>query len=192
MEPNYYTSEMLLVNQIDKQLQRGQVVAVYEDKEIALRAKNSNPIQGYFVRFDPETRFFLKRVIALPGEEVEMVGGRIIIYNSQNPNGIVLDEPYVARSVKLREEVIDYYYPRTKVDPGTYFLLGDNRVNSTDSRVKGNFPDYTIFGLETMRYWPIGRAGLFELPKYDYLPIDEYLRARIEKARQTNIQGSEL
>lgn len=175
MEPNYFTGELLLVNQIDKNIERGQVVAVYEDKEVA---KNAD----YWTRF--QTRFFLKRVIGLPGEEVEMVGDTVIIYNSNFPSGKVLVEDYISQDVKNKEKVSNYYFPRTKITEKNYFVLGDNRINSKDSRMIGTFPDYSIFGQETLRFWPIEKLGIFSLHKYEYLDISSDLQARIADAKK--------
>lgn len=174
MEPNYFTNEMLVVDQRDKGLVRGQVVAVYEDRSVAEKA-------NYFTRFDPNTKFFLKRVIGLPGETVEMVGGKVIIYNSEYPEGRILAEDYLDPSIKTRQEIGQFYFPKRVVEPGTYFLLGDNRINSTDSRTRGNFAEKAIFGQEAVRYWPLGKVRIFSLPEYRYLPVDEATKLQIEE-----------
>jgi signal peptidase I len=179
MQPNYYERDMLLINQIDRNFKRGQVVAVYEDSTVA---KNAN----YFTRFNPKTVFFLKRVIGLPGEEVEMVGGKVIIYNQEFPNGVLLNEDYIAPEIKISEELTKYYYKKTKVQPNTYFLLGDNRTNSTDSRKVGAFPDYSIFGQENLRYWPFSSASYFSLPNYNYTALSSAIIDQIKEYENTN------
>jgi len=171
MEPNYSTGELLIVDQINKNLQRGQVVAVYEDKDVAKTA-------DYFTRF--QTRFFLKRIVALPGEEIEIVGSKVIIYNKQYPEGVVLKEDYISDLNKSKEDASKYYFPRTKITDKNYFCLGDNRTNSTDSRVKGTFPDYAIFGQETVRFWPQEKFTNFGLPKYEYQPLSEDIKTKIQ------------
>ncbi|MEM1312655.1 MAG: signal peptidase I [Patescibacteria group bacterium] len=171
MEPSYQTDQLLLVDQVNKNFKRGQVVAVYEDKEVAKTA-------DYWTRF--KTRFFLKRVIGLPGEEIQMVGDKVIIYNEEFPEGKVLDEDYVSKEVKSQEEILRYYFPRTKIQDNDYFVMGDNRLNSLDSRERGTFPDYALFGQETLRFWPLRDATLFSLPEYSYSDIDEELKAKIE------------
>lgn len=164
MEPNYYTNERLVVNRQNKNFYRGQVVAIYEDREIA---KNAN----YFTPYDPKTRFYLKRIIALPGEEVEKIGGEVIIYSKDHPNGKILVENYIGDAVKKRELVLKDYYPRTKIGDNQYFVLGDNRTNSKDSRKTGLYPNYSIFGQETFRYWPVSHFDWFDLPSYAYKDI---------------------
>ena len=94
MQPNYYTGEQLFVNQIDKNFRRGQVVAVYRDKDVA---KGAN----YLTRFSAV--FFLKRVVGLPGEEIEIIGDKTIIYNKENPNGAILVEDYLGADVVAKE-----------------------------------------------------------------------------------------
>jgi len=164
MQPNYYSGEQLLINDIDKNFQRGQVVAVYENKEVA---GNS----GYFTRF--AAVFYLKRIIALPGEEVEIVGDTVILYNKEHPEGAILDEGYISKDVKAIERKRNAYFPRTKIGEKEYFLLGDNRGDSLDSRIKGAFPDYAIFGKETAKYLPINKFRLFNLPTYSYPKITD-------------------
>jgi len=175
MQPNYFTDEQLFINATDKNLDRGQVVAVYEDKTIAANA-------NYFTRFS--AKFFLKRVIAFPGEEVEMVGDKVIIYNSQYPNGVVLNEDYISDEVKTIEKRNQFYFPRTKILENSYFLLGDNRIDSLDSRVKGAFPNYTIFGKEVAKYLPINKFRTFNLPTYQYEPISDEIKSLQTKFAQ--------
>jgi signal peptidase I len=182
MEPGYQTNQLLLVDQINKNFKRGQVVAVYEDKDVAKTA-------DYWTRF--KTRFYLKRVIGLPGEEIEMAGDKVIIYNSQYPDGRVLSEDYVADSVKNKEETQGYYFPKTKIADGNYFAMGDNRINSLDSREKGTFPEYSLFGQETLRFWPLSDAGLFSLPKYQYREISSDLKERINYFKTSQINNTE-
>ncbi|MGH9340309.1 MAG: signal peptidase I [Acidobacteriota bacterium] len=99
---------------------------------------------------DP-TKSFIKRVIALPGEMVEIRSGTVFI------NGRELIEPYV------KAEFIDEgsFGPRV-VPPEHYFVLGDHRNSSNDSRSWGCVPNTNIFGKAILRYWPVSRWGLIE------------------------------
>ena len=117
--PNYDDDQMLLVNQIDKNFERGQVVAVYADKEEARTA-------NYFTRF--KAKFYLKRVIGLPGEEIEIVGGNVIIYNKENPTGAILNESYVLDSAKKQQSYTKEVIARKKIPFGEYFLMVLNLV----------------------------------------------------------------
>ncbi len=161
MSPNYQNGELLLVDQINNTYQRGNVVAVYEDETVSVNA-------NYFTRY--YATFFLKRIIGLPGEEIEILGSKVIIYNSQNPNGAVLDEPYIPDNVKASEDR-EGYLPRTPIPEGEYFVLGDNRSNSTDSRVRGSFPAYSVFGIVSMRFWPLSEVAISTHDDYTFSPL---------------------
>jgi len=179
MEPNYHTDERLVVNRRNKNFERGQVVAAYSDPAVAI---NATPLTPY----DPSTRFFLKRIVGLPGESIEVVGGSVVIYNDQFPNGRILEEAYLDENVKLRQDILKEYVPRTQIPQGYYYLLGDNRSNSQDSRNPdvGPFPEYSIFGQETFRYWPLNKAEVFERPNYDYIELDRQFE--LKRAEYSN------
>lgn len=184
MQPNYYTGDLLFVNQIDKNFRRGQVVAVYEDRNVA---KNAD----YFTRF--QAKFYLKRIIALPNEEVEILGDKVIIYNKENPNGSILEEKYMGAEIIRQEKencqnnLNSCYFAKIKIPNNEYFLLGDNRVQSSDSRTLGPFPDYSLFGQETLRFWPFDRKEIFNLPDYKWLSIDSQTKNRIEEFKKMRL-----
>ena len=167
MEPNYFTNENLLINQIDTSVVRGQVVAVFEDPTVI----KDKTYTGRFVN-KYTSIFFLKRVIGLPGESIEMIGGDVIIYNTENPSGAVLKEDYVDPNYKAILKANNFYFKKTLVSQNHYFLLGDHRNNSKDSRNLGAFPDYAILGKEVVKYWPLGKLRYFSLPNYTFLSID--------------------
>ncbi|MFH1559988.1 MAG: signal peptidase I [Chloroflexota bacterium] len=95
---------------------------------------------------DP-SRDYVKRVIGLPGETVSMKGGEVFI------EGDRLDEPY------LTERDNDNMAP-TLVPPDSYFVLGDNRDGSSDSRHWGPVPLDNIVGKVSLRYWPFSEFSL--------------------------------
>jgi len=84
---------------------------------------------------------FIKRVVALPGETVRVVGGRVFL------DGEPLDEPHV-----VYRDADDM--PPTTVPPDAYFVLGDNRPESSDSRLGGPVPAGHIVGQARLSYWP--------------------------------------
>lgn len=175
MEPNYYTNENLLINQVDTNVVRGQVVAVYEDPTV-IKEKN------YFGRFVSKYNsvFFLKRVIGLPGESVEMIGGDVIIYSNEHLEGAVLKEDYIDKDYKAILKTNNFYFKKTLVPDNHYFLLGDHRNNSRDSRNLGAFPNYAILGKELVKYWPLGKLRIFNLPNYEFLPINSETRRNLD------------
>ena len=97
---------------------------------------------------DPEIDY-IKRVIGLPGDRVSMARGHVWV------NGAVLDEPYV-------ESIDPSSVLSLIVEPGRYFVLGDNRPRSSDSREFGLVPEEFVRGRVDLRLWPLGRAGFVE------------------------------
>ena len=129
--------------------------------EISYRFKQ--PQRGDIVIFRyPEDRsqFFIKRVIGLPEETVEIKNDQVIIHNKQHPEGFVLNEPYLAPDQYTAGDF------RVKLDPQEYFVLGDNRLQSSDSRRWGPVNSSSITGRVFFRAWPINKFG--EPPKVNY------------------------
>ena len=110
MDPNYHDGQMLLINRNDQEISRGQVVAVYARKDVAAKA-------NYFTPFDPTNVFLLKRVIGLPGESIEMIGSKVIIYNQDFPEGAILVEPYLSQKVIQEMEESNFYFPKVTIEP---------------------------------------------------------------------------
>jgi signal peptidase I len=94
---------------------------------------------------------FIKRVVALPGDEISIRGGRVI------RNGRPQREPYVVPCRGADE--CNFPEPIT-IPPGHYFMMGDNRGSSDDSRFWGPVPKRWIVGGAFATYWPPGRIGL--------------------------------
>jgi signal peptidase I len=94
---------------------------------------------------------FIKRVVAVPGDMVEIRMGLLYV------NGVKVEEPY------LKPEFRDYEsFSRSVVPPDQYFVLGDHRNSSNDSRMWGYVPRNLIYGKAIFRYWPVSRLGLVE------------------------------
>jgi signal peptidase I len=94
------------------------------------------------------SKSFIKRVIALPGETVTIRQGVVTV------NGVVVPEPYVPPQY---EDVSDY--GPTRVPADSYFVMGDHRVSSNDSRVFGPVPSQFIYGRAVFAYWPVDHFG---------------------------------
>jgi len=103
---------------------------------------------------DPK-QFFIKRVIGLPGEQVKVEGGKVIIFNNQNPEGFVLDE-----SAYLPKGLITNGAVTIALNGQEYFVLGDNRQFSHDSRAWGALPKDDVIGKVLVRAWPFSKAGI--------------------------------
>lgn len=102
---------------------------------------------------DP-TRFFLKRIIGLPGDRVVIAGGKVYIYNAANPKGYVLDEPYESQATFPAGP-----YSDVTLGAGQYFVMGDNRSGSDDSRMWGIMPRADIVGHVILRLFPLKVAA---------------------------------
>ena len=101
------------------------------------------PERGDVVVFTPPNneRDYIKRVIGLPGDTVTIKGGQVYV------NGVVLDEPYL-------KNLIRGDMPARMVEAGRYFVMGDNRNNSSDSRAFGTITPQSIVGRAWLVYWP--------------------------------------
>ncbi len=129
-------------------------------EKISYRFKT--PQRGDVVVFSPTDKLkeqnfkdaFIKRVIGLPGETVEVRGEKVYV------NGKALREKYI-------EEAPEYTYGPVTVPQGQYLVLGDNRNNSYDSHYWGFVPRGNLIGRAIVRFWPINRLGsLDETPLY--------------------------
>src|SRR3989344_315121 len=107
-----------------------------------------------------QSQFFIKRVIGLPNETVEIKEGKVIIYNKQNPMGFVLVESYL----DVDQETQGTF--RMKLDGNDYYVLGDNRLRSSDSRVWGALNRSLITGKAFIRLWPFSKVA--KIPRVAY------------------------
>ena len=130
MEPSLHNGQYLLVNEMVYHFhppQRGDIIVFHSP---------NNPGKD-----------FIKRVIAIPGDTVEIRDGQVYI------NGEVIEEPYIS-------EPPNYTYPPTQVGEDEYFVLGDNRNHSSDSHIWGMVPRENIIGKAWLCYWPLSQWGL--------------------------------
>jgi signal peptidase I len=134
MQPHLADQDRIFVNRFIYQfadIRRGDVVVFWYPKD--------------------RNKSFIKRIIGIPGDEVEIREG--VVYR----NGSKIDEPYLSR------EYWDYRsYPKVIVPCGQYFVLGDHRNSSNDSRHWGFVARNLIYGKAIFSYWPIMRLGPVE------------------------------
>jgi len=152
MEPNFHDGQYLVVNRLVYRLhppQRGDVIIFHAP---------TNPEKEY-----------IKRVIGLPGEAVEIREGYVYV------DGRRLEETYIAQ-VNRRGS-----WGPSIVEQDEYFVLGDNRNNSSDSRSWGMLPRENIIGKAWLSYWPPQKWGL--IPHYTFLTGILYVRLWIKEKR---------
>jgi len=138
MEPNFLDGEYLLIDEISyyfKSVERGEAVVFHYPLDTS--------------------KYYIKRVIGLPNETVEIKNGKITIYNESNQNGLLIDESYLLKAGITTGDI------KKKLGRNEYFVLGDNRLFSSDSRQWGTLPKNDIVGRVWVRAWPINRMMVF-------------------------------
>lgn len=134
MEPTFMDKDYLIVDELSYRFQ--------------------NPKRGEVVIFrrPEENKYLIKRIIGVPGDTVVLEGDKITITNAENPEGFVFDQSFVVN--KKSESKL------TVILDGTdYFVLGDNRPVSFDSRGWGPLPEKDIVGRPLLRLYPFNRIG---------------------------------
>jgi signal peptidase I len=127
--------------------------------------------RGQVVVFQPpvtvtdRTEPFIKRVIGIAGDTVEVRDGQVFV------NGVALDEPYLFHDAAgAAEPTIAGDQSRWVVPEGDLFVMGDHRQVSEDSRVFGPIPVSSLIGRGVIRYWPLSELGIIPTPSYDNVP----------------------
>lgn len=143
MVPSFENGDYLLIDEITYRFrppERGEVVVFKYPK-------------------DPST-YFIKRIIGLPGERVEIKNNQVTVWNARSLQPLVLDENYLPKSVATagNEEF--------RLGPDEYLMLGDNRPFSFDSRSWGALNKESIVGLARLRLWPLTELRAFAAPTY--------------------------
>ncbi len=149
MEPNFQEEQQVFVSKV--------------------AYKFSEPERGDVIVFRPppphnsKASPFIKRIIALPGDTVEIKNGSVYV------NGSQLDEPYL-------KEPPHYTYPQHEIAEDNYFVLGDNRNNSNDSHTGWTVPRENIIGKAWLSVWPPGKWGAVT-----HYPLQEQLASSASK-----------
>ncbi len=152
MEPNFDDGEYLIISEFGYKHTR--IPGVNIETNPFRELTRQEPIVFRFPR-DP-SQFFIKRVIGLPGEIVEIKRGKVYIFNAVHPDGYALDESaYLDSAVKTSD------LGPTKVADDEYFVMGDNRAFSYDSRVFGPIKKNAVIGRVLLRAWPVSELTLY-------------------------------
>lgn len=131
MQPRIEDNERIVVNK-----------AIYRFQQVA----RGDVVVFYYPR-DPSVSY-IKRVIGLPGDQVEIQSGQVLV------NGAAIEEPYLLPEYRDR-----YDMAVMTVEPGHYFVMGDHRSSSMDSRSFGAVPQKYIYGKAEFCVWPIAKTG---------------------------------
>lgn len=137
MEPNYEESEYLIIDELSYRL-----VAPARGTVVVIRYPGD------------EREYFLKRIIGLPGERVQLVAGRVKIYNNIHPDGQFIDESRYLGATLLTAGDNDI-----KLGADEFFVMGDNRGASLDSRRFGPVKKSEVVGRALLRGYPFKRIG---------------------------------
>lgn len=141
MEPNFDNGQYLVIDELSYRLR--------------------SPERGEVIVFKYQTGdYFIKRVIGLPGETIEIKNQHIYIINSQYPQGAQLEEPYLDPALVTSA----YGKSEWKLGPDQYFVMGDNRTVSYDSRWFGPIQRSAIVGRVWVRAYPFTSADVFSVP----------------------------
>ena len=155
MYPTYDNFDILFIDILTPKFgdyRRGDVVIIQPPTEYVTANKN-----------------FIKRVIGLPEETIAVKDGAIIVYNKDYSRGVVLNEKdYLEKTVKTYSASNNMdEYKFKKLGKDEYFLMGDNRGGSTDSRRFGSIKKSEILGRSLYQSVPANKAGVFKLPSYN-------------------------
>jgi len=139
MEPNFSNGQYLVIDELSYRF--------------------DDPTRGDVIVFkyplDP-SKYYIKRIVGLPGEEIRIKDGQIFIYDTDSSQEIALDE-----SLYLSGETFTLGQVNFSLDEQEYFVLGDNRQSSSDSRQWGALPQDNIVGRVWLRAWPFNLAETF-------------------------------
>jgi signal peptidase I len=137
MLPNFHNKDYLIIDRLSykfSQPARGDVIVLRYPKDLS--------------------QYFIKRIVGLPGDKIQIKQGRVFVYSSQNPQGVELNESYLPQTTETlgRSDIVN-------LGSDEYFVLGDNRLASSDSRDWGILPKGDIVGKVWLRVFPLNSFG---------------------------------
>jgi len=147
MEPGLQDGQQILINKVVyyfHEPERGDIIILHPPPP-----------------YSPDETPFIKRIIALPGDTVEVEDGAVYV------NGLKLDEPYI-------KEPPVYTFRQKKIPEGEYFVLGDNRNYASDSHTGWTVPRQNIIGKAWLSIWPLNEWGF--VPNY---PLNEQIEGSV-------------
>lgn len=165
MKPTLLNNDRLIISKLAYTPEQKDIIildSTYKRREqyYAIREQNGESInfitkfiESFSLPQDLKKRYYVKRIIALPGQTVDIVDGKVLV------DGEILEEEYYQGDTPISDPTVKY--PIT-IDEGHVFVMGDNRHNSSDSRVSslGQVPMDAILGKAQIRIWPPNSIGL--------------------------------
>ena len=154
MCPSFEDGDYLLIDELSfriRQPERGEVIVFHA------------PI-------NPSARY-IKRIIGLPNETIEIKEGRVIIFNEEGATWILDESVYLSDSLQTNGDF------KITLGQEEYFMMGDNRRFSSDSRTWGALPKKNIVGRTMLRAWPFNNLALIKAPQYELLDMGEPVSA---------------
>ncbi len=150
MAPNFHTGHYLIID------------------ELSYHFHAPNRFDVVVLRYPLDTkRFFIKRIVGMPGDTIQIKDGHVVIINTEHPKGYVVSEPYESQATFPVGQ-----YNNVTLGPDQYFALGDNRAGSSDSRTWGILPRKDIVGHVALRLFPLNVAGV------DPAEVDSFTAAK--------------
>lgn len=137
MDETFANNQYLIVDQLTYHFQtpeRGEVIIFRYPRDVS--------------------KYFIKRVIGVPGDTIKIEGSVVTITNKDHPTGVILEEPYIASMDQPS-------YVTETLGEGEYFVMGDNRDHSSDSRMWGILQEDKIVGRALLRLFPVTQAAFF-------------------------------
>lgn len=148
MEPNFHNHEYIIVNEVSYKMHK--------------------PARGDVIVFkfpQSKNKIYIKRIIGLPGEHLVVKDNQVTIYNQNYPSGIELRENYIPSENKTLARNNDYSDIALK--DNEYYVMGDNREASSDSREWGPLPSDLIIGKAWVVCWPFADWRIVQTPSYN-------------------------
>lgn len=148
MNPTLVEKDVVILNKIDD-IERGDIISFKSEMRLSENdIKKLNPIQQILVNRNKQKNL-IKRVIGLPGDSILIEDSKVVV------NGVVLSEDY------LGSKTIGNIYIE-EIPSGEYFVMGDNRSHSMDSRDIGTISVDKIIGKSVLRIYPINKIGVVD------------------------------
>ena len=143
MEPNFQNGDYLIIDELSYRLrepERGEVIVFKYPRNISQR--------------------YIKRIIGLPGETVEIKDGKVTVYQKNSEIKVLDESNYLPAYFQTSGNL------RINLNENEYLVLGDNRPSSSDSRIWGPLPKEDIIGRVLIRAWPAAAIAKIEAPAY--------------------------